>query len=389
MRHYRYVLFVICLLFLPGCWSQIEINNRAFVTGIFIDQAPMPDEVRVTIITPLPNRLTSAQSGGGGGQPTGKTYGAVSKNGKTIAEALQKIQADLSRRLTWGHTRIIVLGKAYAKKGVSPLFEWLNRQPSILLKTAILVAPHQAEKILNLTTVYERSPVDVLLAFAERHAALSASVREVVQGIITNQGSAITALTYGEVPMVSEDGKVKPWAGTDGGALFQRDKLVGQVTTKEAMMLAWMKKTLKDPTFTIQLQPENDRISLGFEETKSYIRPRLKGNRVHYEIHLSGNAHILSADTKQDVSDPKTIRKVEKQMATELNKHLKKALLKTQKAQADVMQLGCRLEWWYPKKWADVYNQWKTYYRDQVVFDTHIEIHIQHFGAVAEPFHIK
>lgn len=376
MKKKSVLLLFISILMLTGCWSKEEINDRAFVTGIFIDQADKPDEVKVTIVTPLVNRMTQGQQGG---HMDKNPYGSVSKQGKTIPEALHKIQADGTRKLTWGHIRIVVLGSDYAKKGIHPFLEWAIRQPSFLLKTYILIAPHKATEILRLTPIYEMNPTEVLREFSNHEIVLSTSIYEVIRGFITNQGSAVTMLTFGREPMISEEQPTSAWAGTNGAGLFQYDKMVGMINKQEAMMFAWLKGKLKSPVFILPLGPKKEKVSIGLEEMNSKIRPFVNGNRIQYRIELESNAHLISAEI--DASEIKISHQIERELERVLTKQLKNALRKTQQAKADALQLGSRLEWWYPKKWAEVQSNWKEIYHDQVDFQVHTRVHLQHLGT--------
>jgi spore germination protein KC len=161
----KYILCISYFFFLSsslltGCgWSK-ELNDRTFATAIFVDQAKTPDLVEVTITSLLPNRIaTMPQSLG----QQGKSYTSVSKTAKTIPEAITKIQLDLTRKISWGHTEAIVIGKKYATdKGLNEFFDWASREPTFLLNTTVFVAPSKAKDIVSLTPVYEYAPAEVL-----------------------------------------------------------------------------------------------------------------------------------------------------------------------------------------------------------------------------------
>ncbi|EST53929.1 hypothetical protein T458_21350 [Brevibacillus panacihumi W25] len=64
-------LVVLPLLFLGGCWSSVEINDRAFVRMMVLDKSE--EGIELTLSLPLPSRLIPGQSGGTGNQ-NGKPY---------------------------------------------------------------------------------------------------------------------------------------------------------------------------------------------------------------------------------------------------------------------------------------------------------------------------
>ncbi|WP_128101330.1 hypothetical protein [Paenibacillus sp. DCT19] len=102
----RLVLLVTCCLLCGGCWSKVEINERTFITAMYVDKTDNPGEVEVSLTMPLPNRL-SPDRGGSGKEP----YAVVSAVAPTIADALERIQTDLTRRISWVIHALLCLDK--------------------------------------------------------------------------------------------------------------------------------------------------------------------------------------------------------------------------------------------------------------------------------------
>ncbi|MDG0811683.1 hypothetical protein OMP40_21655 [Cohnella rhizosphaerae] len=103
------------LLVLPlsGCWSKVELNDRSFITSAYIDLGEGPDEIVLTIDSPLPNRMGAIGNTDTAPQ-RGRSYTSNTAAGATIPEALDKIQNDLTRQLTWGQTRAVVVSADFA-----------------------------------------------------------------------------------------------------------------------------------------------------------------------------------------------------------------------------------------------------------------------------------
>lgn len=372
----KFFIIFLSMSCLTGCWSMMEINDRTFVTGIYVDQGEKPDQIELTIMSSLSNRISSsAVSSNMSIQPS---YAAISKTGRTIAEAIEKIQTDLTRTVSWGHTRIIVVGNQFAKSGLQPLLEWVNRQPSFHLNTFILVAPKKAKDIVKmLTPVYEQSPSDILLKFAKGQTVLGTTVRDIAKGSLNNQDVAITTLTTGKGSLLSEKGG---WTGTDGAALFHENRMVGTVNKTEAQMLAWVKESLIHPAFSVYLEKKKNPISVSIDDIESNIRPYRKGKSIVYKIKLVGEANLLSAETNLNVMDPRVIHEIEMKLQQVFRQRLLSALKKSQQSQADILQLGSYLDWWHPKEWEKNRSNWGYVYQNQVKFDILPKIKIKNFG---------
>ncbi|SHF00582.1 spore germination protein KC [Seinonella peptonophila] len=379
LKSWLLLALISCICFIcTGCWSSIEVNDRTFITGVYVDKGNKPGEVELTLTAPLPNRLVPGSLQGGG---TGeRSYAALSKTGKTIPFAIQRIQSDLTRKLSWGHTRVIVISRDYAQSGITPLLEWITRQPTFHIKTYILISPGKAKETVKLTPVFERAPSEVLREFANQKTILGATVRDFLLAHYADQGTAVSFLTMGTMPMVSEQGKKSEWAGTDGAAIFRDDQMVGKIAPEKARMLSWVIKQIKSPTFVFQSPVDHGKISVEFERIDANILPKLRGKQIVYNIELLGDASIVSADTKESITKPHQWHQLENILKKKLAKNLKKALVETQRLRADVLRLGNRLEWWYPNRWKQVKDNWPDVYQKQVFFEIEPKIYIKHSG---------
>lgn len=386
MKPFFLILICFSLLLLTGCWSSIEINQRIFVSGIFVDLAP-DNKVELTIASLLPNRMgsQSLQSA----QSSEPPYAIISKKGPSLAIALKRIQKEVTRTISWGHTRIVVIGNRYARNGITPLLEWMIRQPSLHLKTFVLIAPGNAKEIPAVTPVYEQSPPEVLREYANQHFILSTSIREILMGYLAGQDTAITSLTFEKKNMISEKGKENIWIGNDGAAIFQRNRLVGNISPLQAEMFAWVKNSLVNPTMLVRYGKHRQKIDLEFQQTKASIRPFLHKDRVVFHIRLKGVGSFLATGTQENLLNRKVIRQIQKEVQNSLRKRLLSGLKQTQRLEADALQLGSYLEWWYPDRWQQVKPYWRKYYREKVSFVIEPDIFIRHFGTEVQSIFTK
>lgn len=176
------------------------------------------------------------------GSSEGSSYSLLSKTGNNIPEALQNIQKDLSRKLLLSETKIIVLGREYAEDGINELLEWIQRNANIRISSSILVAPHTAKEVSQLTPIYEQFPTDVLSAFVTKEYLVNTNIKECLLANANHSAFVTPYLSYGEVPSVEEDSKKIPWSGIGGSALFTDNKLTRIVNVKESRAIAWAKK---------------------------------------------------------------------------------------------------------------------------------------------------
>lgn len=115
---------------------------------------------------------------GWNGELTGKPYTTVTKTGHDIGEAYRLIQSDLSRRITFGQTSVVVIGKEFAKAGISQVLEFISREPRFHINTNVYIAPGKAKEITTIPIIFERFPVDILLAYSRELVTLDTTAKD-------------------------------------------------------------------------------------------------------------------------------------------------------------------------------------------------------------------
>ncbi|UUZ79721.1 hypothetical protein LJK88_32195 [Paenibacillus sp. P26] len=179
-------VFLPLMILLTGCWDRVEINDRAFVAAVYLDYLDN-GKYELSLGFPLAARMGGGSGsmgggggGGGGGGTQGMPYTIVTKTGDSIPEAVRKIRSDITREITWGHTRVIVFGRKMAEHGIWPMVEMVGREPTFHTKSYVMVAPREAKEVAYLTPVFERFPSEVLREFAARTLMPDTSVKDVM-----------------------------------------------------------------------------------------------------------------------------------------------------------------------------------------------------------------
>lgn len=372
----------VCMLLTIGCWSRIEINDRAFVTSMYVDDAGN-GQVRVSLGFPLPNRLVQGQSGGVSND--GNPYTHVTKEGKTIAEAIRKIQNDLSREINWGSNRIIVVSSQYAKQGMQPLMEYLGRLPHIQLKTYLFVAKEEAEKIPRMSAVFERFPSEVLREFARRRMTLNATLRDLM-GVQPYGGSLTMGLLLSRKEnLASEKNKMGEWVGTEGAALIKNYKWVGQMGAEQTEGALWIMNRMKS-TIVKASSPSDERpVTFDIIKSRSRIRPVWDKDDLVFKMKITLQAQVLASDSNLRITDPANIAKLRTALKEEVERIIRKAFDESLRHKADFYKLGERVELRYPKRFASIKERWQHYYAEHARLELEIDPYIKRAGGEQDP----
>ncbi|MGG1517157.1 Ger(x)C family spore germination protein [Paenibacillus oryzisoli] len=365
MHCYRKLLLVVVagfsVLVLTGCWSRIEINDNAFVTVMYIDR-PEDDQFEVSLGFPLPNRMATGSMSTN--TSNGNSYSIVTKRAESIPVAIRKIRSDLSREITWGHCRVVVVGRKMAEHGISQLLEFASRQPSFHTKSYLFVSMATGQDIAKLTPVFERLPSEIVREFAQRHVTLGTTIKDFLQAEAAGGDMVAGLLTLGDVEMISEKGKVSRWVGTDGAAVFKAGAMVGDLDVMQMRAGLWLQGNMKSSLNSLRSPKDNKIISFLIQSSKASIKPHVQGDRIWFTIDVEAEDDIISSESQLNLLDPENINMLEGMLTEQLNGRILKAIKATQAIESDAFNFGRILEWHYPKVWEKNKNQWRDIYKN-------------------------
>ncbi|MFC3804345.1 Ger(x)C family spore germination protein [Cohnella sp. GCM10012308] len=379
-------ILAVALLALPlsGCWSKIELNDRSFITSAYLDLGERQGEIMLTVGSPLPNRLGSIGNTESTAQQ-GKSYTSVTASAHTIPEALDKIQNDLTRKLTWGQTRAVVVSADYATQvGLQDVLEWAARNPSFPFRTFVFVSEGDARDVMELTPVYERAPAEVLRKYGNRKFVGQTTIKDLAVATASGVGTSVPLLRTGKKPLISENNKISPWTGISGAAMIQDLHMKGRLGISEAKVISWAEGNLAGPMYDVLSGQE--KFDYKLNRLKASISPVVtSAGDIICRIRLSAEATLESAVSPRDVTDSAELHKLEGQMNAAIVADMQNALENSQKASADILELGRRLEWRYPRFWSRIKNSWANVYTKDVRFKIKADIRVTHLDGENQP----
>jgi spore germination protein KC len=177
MRRGLAALLVGALLLCSGCWEYRSISSLALALGIALD-ADEEEGLLVTLSFALPGQMKGAGGPAMGG-PDGGQLGAffrVEGRGPTFPEALADAQHSMSRRMSFGHLQVVLVGEQLARDGAGELFEQLLRFAELdKLSDLLVVREGQAADALMAVPAPERMPARFLHTAMETRGQTSLS----------------------------------------------------------------------------------------------------------------------------------------------------------------------------------------------------------------------
>ncbi|MCX7695513.1 MAG: Ger(x)C family spore germination protein, partial [Caloramator sp.] len=160
MKRLPLVFVLIFSLLLQGCWDKVEIDERAFVGGIFIDAVGQETSKEIKEILPFYEEkmdgalkviFTLANPGEvlKGGE---KGYVTVEADAETIPDAIRKIGIKLNRTPFFAHTKVVVLTDKVMKNEIlfKEILDFLEREPDVNSTINIMMLEGDLEKLTKI-----------------------------------------------------------------------------------------------------------------------------------------------------------------------------------------------------------------------------------------------
>jgi spore germination protein KC len=399
------LVFLLIFPLLTGCWDRLEIETRAVVLAIGIDEAK-PDEtvesssathlsndlpepttglLHISVQIAVPGRIPLGPGGGGGGgggggqTSTQNPVWILSATGLTIDDALMNLQQQLADRLFFGHLRVIVVSEAVAKKGLQNLNDYLRRQPQVRRTAWMMVSKDNAEALMNANPQLERVPTLYLLATMDNAVKMGKLPNDFL-GIFFSATSAKGQEGY--LPYV--DLKKRSLVEIAGLAYFKGDKMVG--TTNPLQIGQFMAiKQINPGGYSIQEQIPGTETLVIFQTTrrKARITVDIKDGKPHATIRCLLEGDVREKSNEDFILTDDSIKKIEQKMEKDGLTAFKKFIQQTKEDGSDIFGFGEYIRATQASYWnreIKSKEKWESMYPD-ITVDVKLKFKLRRIGT--------
>lgn len=349
------LIFTFCLfpLLLTGCWDRVEINDLAIVLATGIDLSE-EGEIELSVQLAIPKAMGGGQgsSGGqGGDQPT--TVERVT--GRTIFDCHSKLQASASRRLFWGHNRVVIIGEKLAEDGIQKHIDFFARHPEPRLRAYVFVSKGKPTDILKVVPDFDDSSSEVAREIAKFEIGMSVTLKELIEMLSGDAGN--TALPWIEV---EKEVQGKGGVQVNGTAVFKKDKMIGRMDEELSRGILWLRNEIKLAAVTIKPEDAEGQISFDLLRSRTELIPKIENDNWKMTIKVTTEDDAVENETKLNLMNPEVVKKLQKQMEAEIKERIRLALEQVQKEmKVDILGFAEIFHRQYPDQWSKVKDQWE------------------------------
>lgn len=360
------VLFIfIMVFFMTSCWDATELDDFSFILGVGVDvtEEDSEDEFELTIQTA---RITQAKIDTSGSDES-ENYVNLTSTGKNIFYALREINHKYSRKPFLEQNYVIMFGDEMAQKGILPYLDLFIRDHETRMTVRLVVTKGKAYDALEVEPELEKIPAVRLYHLIENQEFTShskgATLLEFVQDLENKSKNPVATL----VEITEEKGQ--EIVQTTGLAVFDEDKLIGELNKIETRGLLWVLNQVKSGI--IEVETENGKGSVEIKKAKGKFNVKSEDtNNITVEISIFQEGNIGDMSGYEEMEVPDIAAEFEKRTEEVIKAEIESAFEKAKELKSDVFGIGDYIRRNNFKKWKTIEEQWKE------IFPT-VEIKIQ------------
>jgi germination protein, Ger(x)C family len=368
----------IAFLMLTACWDRREINDVAFVLAGGADKER--DNIRISVLIPLTGNMGT--TGGGGGSGGQKPFTIKTESGKTVSEAVSKLQLRLPRHLFFGHRRVIIVGEELARsEGIQAVIDAVTRTPEKRLSTFMAVSEGKALDLLTADTHIERFTAETIREQLQSEASSRINLKEAIYKLINVGQDAF--LPYVQKVKTNVEGQESEDIRSDGFVLFHNGKMTGKLEGNSAIGFRLLNQSSRDYDETINL--DGSYLTVTINQANISIKPILKNNELSYRIHSKVKVSISEDQNQERNYDYSGQREqIEKNIAQHIVDNINLAIHKMQENNSDAIGFGLQAYRAYPQIWTTQYRtDWNEIF-PKIKFEVTAESNLFRLGMSSE-----
>lgn len=400
-----FLLILLIVLFMPGCWGARETDQLGYILSIGIDKGK-ENIVAITFTVAIPQA-----SAGGGGSDKEKNTVVISMEAASLFGALQMADAFVSRDMTFIHNNMIVVSEDIAKEGLSKCINPLVRNREIRRNSYLMVTKGKAKDFLeNNVAVIEKYPsrqIEMLMDNRDYVGYIpTADIDTFYEGVTSPGKEPVVTLVgvnegrEGEEKNTTFSEKIEnelaysagdlPREGSNkidviGTAAFRRDKLVGFLNGAETRYYQMVKGDYRSATFTFP-DPEKPEEFIVVVKIRQAASPQVKIDtagdvpRIGIDIDLKGEIMSIQSGINYEGMEKKDEFKqyIENYITEEIYDVVEKV---QREFKSDIFGLGeyTRKNFWTWQAWNDY--DWSAKF-PQAEIEVRPHLHIRRTGLL-------
>lgn len=391
-----FLVIIVTILLLSGCWSKKELTDLAIVSALGIDKNEEGRYVGTLQII-NPGNVTSGMQGGGGSQ--GPPVSIATGTGDSIVELSRRTSRKLSRRLYYAHTNLVVISEDLAREEkISTILDPLERDAEFRSTAIVVIAQGtKASNIVKVLTPIEKIPSNKIiktLKFTEKQWGenISVNMQDAIKTLVS-PGKELVVSGFrlsGDVnkgKKIANTQQTEPSSSIYPGnlAIFKNGKLIDWINTETARGAVFLLDKIKATAIAVNWEGKNEALIYELVRQKTKVMAKMEKGKPRVSIEVRTEGNIGEVRVPVDLTNPHVLLKIEKAVEKEIEKEIKKAVMLAKENKADIFGFGDAIHRTDPEAWEKMKSEWNDAYFPQIETDISVDAFIRRTGLRNAP----
>lgn len=379
IKVFSFILIIFITLSLTGCWDNEELDTVSIVTGVGIDVSDREDKINLSLQIGKINQEKSMPLSAGGSDDSI----ILDIEERSILAGVNQLERQVSRALFMYHNQVIIFGKDQARKGITPYLETFIRQNDMRMETLVFVSDGNAKDILKNKMEQDKissfgitKMIDVMQKYEETY---SVRVLDLVC-MIMNEGTAPV------LPILKIEDSETPRLILKGLAIFNDEKLIGELNEIETRGYSWIKGKFKN-TF-IEVDVEKGFANLNMSNIRYKLKPRIQDGDLIMDLEVLGDVVLSEVEGFNNMAIEETTKILLEGAKEKIREEIEASFSKSKQLKADFLGFGIEYHKKFPKVWKDMKDNWQEIF-PEIRLVTNIDLNLIDTGKIRNSLDMK
>ena len=364
-----------CCVSLSGCWDYRGLDEIDIVTGLAVDK-DTSGNYRLTI------EIVDIQGSAKEGDPSARY---VEAEGETIFDAIRNSKKRLINKLYGGNMQTLVISRQIAEtEGVSIILEELLRDGEPRETMSVVISQEDTAQAILLAKGIDSKIISYEIHdnVEEDNRVTAATVNMPLYkayNAIKGTGNSLTlpavhCVQNGEETVVE----------SNGIALFEGDKLIGFLPSKNSMYYLFFRNELKGGVISFPVSREDDSVSLEIKGCKTDVDVSFKNEKAFVTLSIDIKLNVMEIKSQLSISQKSERKDLEQQTAAFLQTSITDFFKDVQtQNKIDIFGFGRQLYQKNPDLWESIEDDWNELFQDAVI-QVKVNAKIQSAGVLKD-----
>lgn len=380
------ILGVLLSVIVSKSVQDTMLNRLGVVSAIGIDRNDKEFKITLQIFNPAANKKEGQEEIG--------AY-TFSQKGKTISEAIEKLNRVLARKIFLNTVQLVVISDTLARKeGISLILNYLLREPNFPGSAKLVISKDvPPDKMLQVITPVQKIAGSRLYEILNNNKTHWGSSNDVTP--LKAEEQLLRDTTELVIPYVMVNGKVskgftpenikrstpKTLLAIEGLAVFKKAYLSHFMSSANSNLLSYTKHRAADMTLVVPCPNQEGFMTWKNISSTSRIQSSIKHGIPSLSLRVRVKGNLQDTTCRIDALNLQVITQLENEFKTKLQSELTTLIKDSQQKQVDFLGFSEAIYQQNPKDWERMAKKWNTLYSHAEI-DAQVEAEIINIGEI-------